>query len=534
MTETVATIYDEVAYPSLACAETHPRHLATVATLLGLAPPPVANCRVLELGCGNGANLIPMAAGLPGASFVGVDLAARPIAKGQAAIAELGLANVALHQMDIMDFPPDWGAFDYIIADGVYSWTPPVVREQVLTICGRHLAPEGVAYISYNALPTWHVFGIIRDILLYQTRALDAPAERARVALAHLERLAGPPPDPHSAVGNMIATFTRYLTQRLEQLGDGRAGYLLHDALAEFNEPLYLHQFVERAARHGLYYLAEADLPTGWLGLQPPGVAEAVDALGGDAIEHEQNLDFIRGRAFHRSLLSRHRLAEPALRPEHLRGLLATSAAKRVEAPFGSGLAAQFQVEDGPAMTLEQPLCQVALAHLVECWPLAVPFETLLDIARERVERAGPAAGGRADLAHDADLLATNLLQAYRASPKLVGLHTHAPRVAATPGERPIAARVARLEAKAGGEVTNLYHSTFALTAPTRALLLLLDGSRDRPALLRDLTRIAVDGRLNITIGDQPVTDIAEIEAVLADGLESALTWLARAALLEA
>ena len=313
MTEPAATSYDEVAYPSLACAETHPRHLATIATLLGLAPPPVATCRVLELGCGNGANLIPMAAGLPGASFVGIDLAARPIAKGQAAIAELGLENVALHQMDVMDFPADWGAFDYIIADGVYSWTPPVVQEQILTICGRHLAPEGVAYVSYNALPTWHVFGIIRDILLYQTRALTAPAERARAALAHLERLAGPPPDPHSAVGNMTATFTRYLTQRLEQLGDGRSGYLLHDALAEINDPLYLYQFVERATRHGLHYLAEADLPTGVLGLQPPGVAEAVDALGGDAIEREQNLDFIRGRAFHRSLLSRHRPAEPAV-----------------------------------------------------------------------------------------------------------------------------------------------------------------------------------------------------------------------------
>jgi hypothetical protein len=332
----------------------------------------------------------------------------------------------------------------------------------------------------------------------------------------------------------MIATFTRYLTQRLEQLGDGRAGYLLHDALAEFNEPLYLHQFVERAARHGLHHLAEADLPTGWLGLQPPGVAEAVDALGGDAIEHEQNLDFIRGRAFHRSLLSRHRLAEPVLRPERLRGLLVTSAAKRVEAPPGSGQAAQFQVEDGPAMTLDQPVCHAALAHLVECWPLATPFETLLNLARARVERAAPPAGNAADLAHDADLLASNLLQAYRASPKLVGLHTHAPSVSATPGERPVAARVARLEARAGGEVTNLYHASFALTAPTRELLLLLDGSRDRPALLRDLTRIAAEGGLIVADGDRPLSDAAEIEAVLANGLEPALTWLARAALLEA
>ena len=65
-------------------------------------------------------------------------------------------------------------------------------------------------------------------------------------------------------------------------------------------------------------------------------------------------------------------------------------------------------------------------------------------------------------------------------------------------------------------------------------MLLLLDGSRDRPALLRDLTRIAVDGRLVVADGDRPLSDAAEIEAVLAAGLEPALTWLARAALLEA
>ena len=53
-----------------------------------------------------------------------------------------------------------------------------------------------------------------------------------------------------------------YLNDRLAQLGDARGDYLLHDALAEVNDPVYFHQFVERAARHGLHYLAEADVPT--------------------------------------------------------------------------------------------------------------------------------------------------------------------------------------------------------------------------------------------------------------------------------
>jgi hypothetical protein len=64
-------------------------------------------------------------------------------------------------------------------------------------------------------------------------------------------------------------------------------------------------------------------------------------------------------------------------------------------------------------------------------------------------------------------------------------------------------------------------------------VLPLLDGSRDRPALLRALTGIVSEGRLGVAVGDRPSTDPAEIEAALAAGLEPSLNWLARAALLE-
>ena len=55
------TSYDRVLYEGRSYAQAHPDGLATVATLLGLSPPPVPRCRVLELGCATGAHLIPMA-----------------------------------------------------------------------------------------------------------------------------------------------------------------------------------------------------------------------------------------------------------------------------------------------------------------------------------------------------------------------------------------------------------------------------------------------------------------------------------------
>src|SRR3974390_2270249 len=64
-----ATVYDDVPYATHANVATHPDRLWTIATLAGLAPAPATRCRVLELGCGSGDNLIPMAASLPGSAF---------------------------------------------------------------------------------------------------------------------------------------------------------------------------------------------------------------------------------------------------------------------------------------------------------------------------------------------------------------------------------------------------------------------------------------------------------------------------------
>src|SRR5262245_5536408 len=85
-----ATSYDEVPYLAHAFFYTHPESLAMVALLHGLQPPDIEHCRVLELGCGIAGNLIPMALGLPGSSFVGIDLSAKQIESGQQIVAELG------------------------------------------------------------------------------------------------------------------------------------------------------------------------------------------------------------------------------------------------------------------------------------------------------------------------------------------------------------------------------------------------------------------------------------------------------------
>ena len=155
MSETFS--YDKIPYPSKFFVQTHPDRLATQATLFGMSPADVATCRVLELGCGNGSNLIAQAYLLPEAKFIGVDLAKTHIEDAAAAARGFGFTNIEFRQMDVMDMSEaDFGKFDYITAHGLFSWVPDLVREKVLELYRELLNENGVGYISYSAYPGAH------------------------------------------------------------------------------------------------------------------------------------------------------------------------------------------------------------------------------------------------------------------------------------------------------------------------------------------------------------------------------------------
>ena len=292
---TTSTAYDVVAYPGYTHAQTHPNRLAVTGALFGLEPAPVTRCRVLELGCGNGSNLVPMAFGLPDSQFIGLDLAAEPIVQGQQMISELGLANVQLLHGNITEFDGRHGKFDYIIAHGVYSWVPKEVREHLLAICRRCLAPHGIAFISYNALPGSHLRKMVREMMLFHIRDLRDPAERVRQAKALAQFLAG-------AV-DTNDVYRLWMKSELETICRHEAGHLYHDELAEISEPFYFTQFVDHAARHGLKYLGEADYSEMFAhGFTEPTRA-TLQQLSGNRILREQYLDFLRCRRFRQTLL---------------------------------------------------------------------------------------------------------------------------------------------------------------------------------------------------------------------------------------
>jgi len=236
---TTASSYDQIPYTSHAFPQTHPDRLATTARIFRLSPPDVAACRVLELGCASGGNVIPIAFNFPGSEFVGIDLSRHQVEEAQHAIHALGLRNIRVEQASIMEIDDSWGQFDYIICHGVFSWVEADVQDRILTIAARNLSPEGVAYISYNTYPGWHMREMVRHMMRYHAEQFDQPQEQVDQARALLTFLASASSD--------MGPYNQLLTSEAERLSGSPDSYLFHEHLERTNLPIYFHEFIERA-----------------------------------------------------------------------------------------------------------------------------------------------------------------------------------------------------------------------------------------------------------------------------------------------
>jgi len=510
------TSYDAVAYPGYPLRQTHPGRLAAIAAVHGLDPAPPSRCRVLELGAGDGANIIPMAYALSNSAFLGIDLASTPVERGRQWIAELGLTNIDLRCGDVMGLPADLGSFDYIIAHGLYSWVPAPVRDRVLAVCRDHLAPHGVAYISYNTYPGCHMRQMVRGMMRYHTRAIEDPQERISQARAIVKFVA----DGQNAPG-AFGDVLREESRRSAYVED--EALLFHDDLAEVSDPFWFHEFMDHAAAHGLRFLAEADYHMSDVQHLPDAIREKLEPLRqSDVIEFEQYLDFLKCRRFRQSLLCR---AEAPVRDEPDLGRVVTMAAGCAAKSEGvpdltPGTTIAFRAPKGNwTMSIDLPVGKAALLHLSENYPASLPFAELLAATSERLGEM---------TASDRESLAEVLFAAFAVG--LVELTADAPRFTRKVGARPRASAVAQLQLRAGTErPTNLRHERAKIDHPlTRQLVLLMDGSRDRAALVEGLA----EWSMAHSQGGPETMGSDQVRSVLAGQIESELNKVADLALI--
>lgn len=488
--------YDLVSYPSFCYPDTHPDRLAAMAILHGMQPAPVDRCRVLEIGCNEGANLIPMAYAIPGTEFVGFDLAPLPIGRGQDRIRALGLRNVRIFEGDLMDAGAELGAFDYIIAHGVYSWVPEPVRDKLLALCGELLAPNGVAFVSHEALPGAYLRKLTREMMMFGMGETADPAQQIANAHGLLELILGARPE-----GDVYGLIVK---KQLESMAKRGPQVVYHDELAPDYHPVSIMEFAQHAGRHGLQYLSESVLPPP----KDPGSTsefkKAIEGLAdGDVLREEQLKDFARMRVFRETLLCR---AEQTLRRgfrgEDLRRLLvASEAASGLSATHGAKV---FTRQGGLKLETDHAGAIALIERLEAAWPHAL---ALSDLEPELAE---------AGLTLDSEGAAM-LMQLAEA--RFITFHAWKAPLASEISARPRASAASRQEGAMRTYTTTLRHRRFLLNDPgMRRLLLLLDGTRDRVAI-REAMMPAM-----------PEVPVEELEK----GIERNLGVIYRSALLEA
>lgn len=489
--------YEQVHYPCHAYRQTLPSHLSVIGRLYGLNPAPPDRCRVLEVGCGDGGNLLPMAWRWPESRFHGIDLAPTPMEHGRALAEEAGIRNLVLECRDLRDVTDADGTFDYIIAHGFFSWVPEDARRHLLELCGRVLSPHGIAFVSYNAWPGAHVRQMLREILLFHcgnAKDFDTRVEQARAMAGLL--VDGIPDDADDFATVLKSHAKRVLTYAPQ--------HFFHDDLAEISAPYYLHEFVSEAVSAGLQYLGDADFRL----MHEPGIPETprkVLARIPDRVIREQYFDFLRARRFRQSLICRADApVAPVPDPNRVPG-------------FWFGLNHEPEPPSGSAATDSLPglagLAKRIVDRLSSIWPDRLDFATL---RREfdDVLRTAPAPEG-----HDF-LLCEVLLEAFALG--MIHLFSEPAPLTTRPGTRPKTSDLARAQLRHGSSVTNLLHTTLRLSdEPGRHLVSLLDGTRDHDALVAAMTEWARDNHAS-----------QDPEAFAREQVDAGLSRLARLALL--
>ena len=507
--------YDEVPYPSFTFPQTHPDRLATIATFYGIDSASPQNCRVLELGCGDGTNLASMAYALPSSRFVGIDLSEVHIDDAKLTAETLGLKNIDFRQEDVMKLDTaELGQFDYIIAHGLYSWVPDFVRESILQIYKACLAPNGIGYISYNAYPGCHIRDMTRGMMRFHAKNTLDPLEKVEQGKSILRFVA------EAAENDSI--YQTMLKLELGQIEERSVQNVFHDDFADINQPFYFHEFVDQISENGLQYLAEADpisLNTTDL---PPESLRSFEALGNDLIKREQYIDFVRCRRFRSSLICRTSL-KPDRNP-HPSVLKRLRVASHVESAgslenLSDPVPLRFIGPNEASLEINHPLTKASLVYLKNTWSRSTAFPELIEEARYLLSEFDDSS-----IDAESERTAAYLIQLYGAG--FVKFHRHTPEFAIEASEFPIASAFARWQVSNGSKsVTTLSGLNLEPEfEAVRTLISLLDGTRDRTALFNEMKDMF----------DVPSDQRAAFEANLPEMIESNLAKLAESGLLVA
>ena len=236
----------DVAYPDHFHRELMPAWLHATAIALGHAPPDIARpYRWCELGCAGGLSALVAAACNPLGHFTAIDVDPAQVERARKTAQACAIDNVEFIAADLREAAnadDDALPFDFIVLHGLWAWVGDDVREAVLSIVRRRLAPGGLVQVGYMSHPGASQMQAVHKLMREAAQRAEGDSGRRAVAALDL----------------------------LQDLADRGAGY--------FAEHPGAHRQLEAMRHASPEYLAHEFLGATW---QPQHSADVIRALAG-------------------------------------------------------------------------------------------------------------------------------------------------------------------------------------------------------------------------------------------------------------
>ena len=355
--------YDELPYKSFPVEWTAPERLAVASLLHGGPRSPLDTYRVLELGCGGGANLFPLAFYRRQGNFVGIDGARSQIEIADARKSELKLSNIDFICTDFLTAAQQLsGQFDYIIAHGIFSWVSNEVRDALLGLCAERLRHGGLLYLNYNTRPGWNIRGMVRDFLLAQTAGTASLLDRAQAA--------------QDVAAKVVASLTvgehpysQLLSNEFKFVCENHVSYVAHEFLATDNYAYWRSEFLGLAGRYGLEHVADADFnyPSGKIP-EDLGLRLMTGGIVGRGLD--DTVDLLCYRQLHSPILTKGPWARQPPTIDEFSNLFIASCL--VPCASSGPEHQMFQHPSGYQVEAKEEVIRTALNRLQPLWPRGV------------------------------------------------------------------------------------------------------------------------------------------------------------------
>lgn len=363
--------YDRFFFESLPNPERHINRLYVMSLLFGGKPTPIDGARVLEIGCSTGSHLIPQAERYPGSYFVGIDLSASQISAGIKIVTDLGLSNISLSAQDIREWNESSGTFDYVICHGMFSWVDEDLRRILLEKISHSLAPDGVAYVSFNSSSTWRHRQSLQKIFQQADDRGMAPERRIQRIRSFVALLS----DCMPSCADVNRSRVHDELSRLENVSDQ---LLLHEYLVE-GRSFLVSEISNLAATVGMTYLADARPRRSFYRYQrslKPSALRAVFSRQSNS-ENEDLFDTIEQKPFRGGLFVKTSTPlSPSFERDRLGALYMSSPLVPVSSDGEKELFLSGNEE--PVEVAEKAVAEF-LRKLYQAWPSALPFTEMLD-----------------------------------------------------------------------------------------------------------------------------------------------------------